>query len=384
MGGLAEGSTDPAFAAVREVFEASFADGHNWGAGVAVVIGGRPVVDLWGGVANTRTGRRWQRDTACVTFSCTKAITATAALMVAEREAIDLQAPVSSWWPEYGVAGKDATTGEDLFSHSAGLPTLERPVSVEQAADPELMAGLLAGQQPLWEPGSAHGYHAFTFGWLVGEIVRRHAKMTVGEFVSSHISDELMVGAGVAALDGIARTGFPEVSEQQWTADTTAIPARTVELLADAYRDPESLLMRATTNPPARYNNPDVLTAGWPASGLVTTARALAEFYARLSAGELVDPDNLSDAIRVRHSGSDAVMVLESSYGLGFMRPSQMFAFPDNAGPGVFGHPGAGGAFAFGDVDNQLAFAFVPNLRRDALAGDRRAIDLVEATYAAL
>ncbi|MDH6194118.1 CubicO group peptidase (beta-lactamase class C family) [Mycobacterium frederiksbergense] len=384
MVGLTAGSADPAFAGVREVFEASFVDGLNWGASVAVVIGGRPVVDLWGGVADIRTGRRWQRDTACVTFSCTKAVTATAALMVAEREAINLEAPVTSWWPEFGVADKGAITGEHLLSHAAGLPAVERPVSIGQAADPELMAGLLADQEPLWEPGSCHGYHAFTFGWLAGEIVRRHVKMTVGEFVRSYISEDLMIGASLAALDGIARTGFPDVSEQQWTTHTNAIPATTVEQLADAYQDPQSLLTRATTNPPARYNHPDVLTAGWPASGLITTARALAQFYARLGAGELLHPENLNNAIRPRNNGSDAVMVLDSSYGLGYMRPSQMFVFPDNAGPGAFGHPGAGGAFAFADVDNQLALAFVPNLRRDLLAGDRRALDLVEATYAAL
>lgn len=384
MAGLTEGTVDPAFAAVRDIFEASFADGQNWGAGVSVVIDGRPVVDLWGGIADPRTGRRWQRDTACVTFSCTKAVTATAALMVAERYGVDLEAPVVTWWPEYGAADKSHTTGEQLLSHAAGLPAVERPVSIEQAADPGLMAGLLAAQQPLWEPGSKHGYHALTFGWLAGEIVRRHAKMTVGEFVRSHISGDLMIGTSSAALDGIARTGFPDASEQQWATDTAAIPAPTVARLVEAYRDPQSLFTRATANPPARYNHPDVLAAGWPASGLITTARALADFYARLSAGELLPPENLADAIRVRHSGSDAVMVLDSSYGLGYMRPSQLFSFPDNAGPGAFGHPGAGGAFAFGDVDNQLAFAFVPNLRRDALAGDRRANDLVEATYAAL
>jgi len=384
MSSLTEGSADPAFAAVRDVFEASFADGQNWGAAVSVVVNGRPVVDLWGGVADTRTGRRWRRDTACVTFSCTKAVTATAALMVAERHSIDLQAPVVSWWPEYGAAGKSETTGEHLLSHAAGLPVVERPVSIQQAADPELMAGLLGGQHPLWEPGSKHGYHAFTFGWLAGEIVRRNAEMTVGDFVRSHISGDLMIGGSSAALDGIARTGFPDASEQQWASDTTAIPAKTVERLVEAYRDPQSLFTRATANPPARYNHPDVLAAGWPASGLITTARALADFYARLSAGELLHPENLTDAIRVRHSGSDAVMVLDSRYGLGYMRPSQLFSFPDNAGPGAFGHPGAGGAFGFGDVDNQLAFAFVPNLRRDALAGDRRAVDLIEATYAAL
>ena len=193
-----------------------------------------------------------------------------------------------------------------------------------------------------------------------------------------------MIGASGTTLDGIARTGFPDASEQQWATDTAAIPATTVARLVEAYRDPQSLFTRATANPPARYNHPDVLTGGWPASGLITTARALAGFYSRLSAGELLHPENLTDAIRVRHSGSDAVMVLDSSYGLGYMRPSQLFSFPGNAGPGAFGHPGAGGAFAFGDVDNQLAFAFVPNLRRDALAGDRRANDLIEATYAAL
>jgi len=174
MDGLVDGRVDPAFQTVRDVFEASFTDRQNVGAAVAVFVDGRAVVDLWGGVADSRTRRPWERDTPAVTFSCTKAVTATAALAVAGEVGRGWQERVTTWWPEYGVAGKEATTLADMLTHRAGLPAFDRVVSAAQAADPAAMAALLAGQRPVWVPGAEHGYHALTFGWLVGEFVRRH------------------------------------------------------------------------------------------------------------------------------------------------------------------------------------------------------------------
>ncbi|MDT7580246.1 MAG: hypothetical protein QOK35_1510, partial [Pseudonocardiales bacterium] len=170
---MVEGTCDPAFAGVRDAFAANLADGADLGASVAVYVDGRAVVDLWGGVADERAGRAWERDTRCVTFSCTKAVTATAALLLAERGAVSLDAPVTDWWPAYGAHGKDGTTGEHLLTHQEGLPAFDRTVSADEAADPAGMADQLAGQRPEWEPGTAHGYHAITFGWLAGELVRR-------------------------------------------------------------------------------------------------------------------------------------------------------------------------------------------------------------------
>jgi CubicO group peptidase (beta-lactamase class C family) len=375
MGGLVDGWVDPAFQSVREVFEASFADGQNTGAAVAVFVAGRAVVDLWGGVADSRTMRLWERDTPVVTFSCTKAVTATAALAVAGE---GWQEPVTAWWPEYGVAGKEATTLADMLTHRAGLPAFDDAVSVVQAADPAGMAALLAGQRPMWAPGSEHGYHALTFGWLVGEFVRRRTGLTVGEYARRHLGDELWIGRPPAVP---ARLEFPP--DREWT-DPGPIDAATVARMALAFQDPGSLVMRASANPVAAYNKPEVVAGGWPASGLVTTARALARFYRDLVGGAVLAPETLREATREHVRGPDSVLLLESAFGLGYMLPSQNLILPDPARRTAFGHPGAGGSTGLGDIDNQVAIAFVANLRRDWLAGDRRVYNLVAATYDAL
>ncbi|RMI29453.1 serine hydrolase domain-containing protein [Nocardia stercoris] len=382
MSGRVHGQVDRAFRAVREVFEADFANGQNVGAAVAVFVDGRAVVDLWGGAADARTGRPWVHDTPAITFSCTKAVTATAALAVAHETGVDWEAPVTNWWPEYGAAGKGATVLADLLTHSAGLPVLEQPATVEQAADPAAMAALLARQRPLWQPGTEHGYHALTFGWLVGEFVRRRTDSTVGEFVRRRFGDDLWIGAPPEVIARAARVGFPPAAERAWT-DSTATDAAVLRL-AQAYQDPDSLLMRGSTNPMASANKPEVLAGGWPASGLVTTARGLARFYRDLVAGTLLPPSILREAVREQVRGPDAVLVQESAFGLGYMLPAQNFVLPAAARPTAFGHPGAGGALGLGDLTHRVAIAFVPNLRRDWLSGDRRAYDLVRAVYDAL
>ncbi|MGW0250310.1 serine hydrolase domain-containing protein [Nocardia goodfellowii] len=377
------GRVDPAFRAVREIFEASFADGRNTGAAVAVFVKDRAVVDLWGGVADPRIQRPWQHDTPTVTFSCTKAVTATAALAVAHTSQVDVHAPVTSWWPEYGVAGKETTTLAHMLSHRAGLPAFDRTVSATEAADPVAMAALLARQQAVWRPGSRHGYHALTFGWLIAEFIRRHTGSRVGEYVRRHFGDELWIGAPPEVIARAARVVFPPADEQRWT-DPGPIAAATVATMARAYQDPGGLAMRASTNPAGSYNKPEVLAGGWPAAGLVTTARGLAAFYRDLIGGALLPPQLLRAAIREQVRGADAVLSLESAFGLGYMLPCENLILPEPARSTTFGHPGAGGSIGLGDIDNQIAIAFTPNLRRDWLAGDRRAYDLVAAIYDAL
>jgi CubicO group peptidase (beta-lactamase class C family) len=373
------GSCDAAFAPVREIFDESLADGGDLGAAVAVYLDGRCVVDLWGGVADERTGRPWERETRCVTFSATKAVTAAAALVLADRGRVALDARVTEWWPEFGRAGKGETTGEHLLSHQAGLPAFDRPISVDEASDPVAMAGHLAGQAPEWRPGTDHGYHALTFGWLVGELVRRHAGRTVGEFVRAELAPDLWIGVPAESLGELARISAGRPAK---AADLPG-PKALVDRLVAASQDPTSALQRSTANPGASFNKPALLTAGWPAAGLVATARALAEFYSRLVAGTVVGRDRLDDAVRERVRGPDRTLVTESAFGLGFMRPSANMYLPPAARATAFGHPGASGALGLGDLDCGLALAYIPNLTRPGL-GDRRAYRLVEAVYAAL
>ncbi|GAB2637529.1 serine hydrolase domain-containing protein [Prescottella soli] len=374
-----QGQCDSAFDGVRQVFEESFEDGQNLGAAVAVFADGRSVVDLWGGVADRGTGREWAWDTPCVVFSCTKAVTAAAALLLVERGYVTLDEPVAEWWPEFAENGKSGVTLEHLLTHQAGLPAFDGPVSVAQAADPVEMARRLARQAPEWEPGTAFGYHALTFGWLIAEAVRRHAGTTVGRFVRDEFGSDLWIGAPPGTIERAARISVPRRGEPKSALTDIATQTR----IGAAYAEPASLIFRATANPAASYNDPALLAGGWPSAGMVTTARALARFYRDLVHGVSLSHETLSDALRVRVRGLDQVLLTDSAYGLGFMRPAQSFELPEVASA-AFGHPGAGGAVGLGDPDHGLALAFVPNLKRDYFAGDRRAHRLIEAAYAAI
>ncbi|HEY9524543.1 MAG TPA: serine hydrolase domain-containing protein, partial [Thermopolyspora sp.] len=193
------GHCEPRFARVREVFDRHFAEGQELGAAFAVFLDGVPVVDLWGGVADARTGREWDRDTPVLAYSCTKAVTATALLRLAERGQIDVRGPVAEVWPEFAANGKAGVTIEHLLTHQAGLPAIDDPVPAEEFEDQPAIADRLARQAPIWAPGTAHGYHALTYGFLVGEVIRRVTGKPVGEVVAAEIAEprglEMWLGA---------------------------------------------------------------------------------------------------------------------------------------------------------------------------------------------
>lgn len=389
----AQGYCDPAFAAVRDVFEQHFADGLELGAAVAVYAGDRKVVDLWGGVADRRTGRPWRADTPCFAFSCTKALTATAALLLAERGAYDVDGPVTAWWPEFGAHGKEGATAAHLLSHQAGLPVLARPFTAEQAADPAAPAAALAEQEPEWTPGEAHGYHALTFGWLAGEIVRRLSGRTVGAFVKEEFAGalDLWIGAPDDVIErGAKLTNKRPAPSREGERPAEGVPTPDASLLkrrAEAEADPGSLMNRALNNPhPGTngFNNPVVLRAGWPGAGMMTTAAGLAGFYRDLVAGRILRPDTLAEALRPRVHGPDRTLIVDSAFGLGYMRPATTFLVPEAGRGTAFGHSGAGGSMGLGDAEAGLALAYVPNLLNYDPGGDLRAYRLLEAAYASL
>ncbi|TQN32458.1 CubicO group peptidase (beta-lactamase class C family) [Haloactinospora alba] len=396
------GTHAPGFGRVRDVFAKNFARGLETGAALSVYVGDELVADLWGGVADHRTGRAWTRDTPCFAFSCTKAMTAAAALRVAEHRGYDLTAPVSSWWPEFGARGKERVTGEHLLSHQSGLPAFARDVSVAQAADPKAMADLLADQAPEWEPGTGHGYHTYTFGWLAGEMVRRMDGRTVGRYVSEEIADplglDLWVGAPDTVVERTARlTSGSGASGSEQQAPSSGTGAAThgkppeesgsaAARLAEAAGDPLSALSRSMRSPDVngvtgRFNNRDVLAAGWPAAGLVTTAHGLAGFYRNLLAGRILEPDTLRNAITPRVNGPDNVLCMDSSFGLGFMRPSLVFAVPRAAQGGAFGHTGFGGSIGLADIERGISLGYVMNRTGAEMSGGLRAMRLVKAVY---
>src|SRR4051794_9333245 len=185
------GTTDPRFDPVRTAFARNFEEHGEVGAAVGVYLHGRPVVDLWGGVADPATGRAWQRDTLQLVYSTTKGVTAACANLLAQRGELDLDAPVAKYWPEFAAAGKAEIPVRWLLTHQAGLPVLDEPVTAEQAIAWDPLVEALAAQRPAWEPGTRAGYHAMTYGWLVGEVVRRASGRTVGRFLAEEIARPL-------------------------------------------------------------------------------------------------------------------------------------------------------------------------------------------------
>ncbi|GAA1279402.1 serine hydrolase domain-containing protein [Sphaerisporangium rubeum] len=399
-----QGYADSRFLRVRDAFEHNFATGEELGAAFAVYLDGEPVVDLWGGVADRHTGRPWQRDTPVLTYSCTKAITATVLLRLAEQGAVDVTAPVAEVWPQFAAAGKSGVTVEHLLTHQAGLPVLEQPVPPEDFGDLPGIAARLAAQPPLWAPGTAHGYHALTYGFLVGEVVRRVAGTSVGELVADEIAGpgglEIWLGAPDDVVSRAARLsagdrftrpaaksrvrgGPMAVSEDPGPGGDPRYAAALAAL------DTGSLMNRAMGNPNPNLlkggaNHPLVMAAGWPAMGLVTTAPGLAAFYRDLVAGELLGLGTLRDAVRRRVRGPDRVLMLDSSFGLGYMRPALTYPVPGAARDTAFGHTGLGGSLGLGDTRHGLGMAYTMNRLSQVITGSMRAYRLVEAVYRSL
>ena len=375
------GTCDERFEPVKQAFSRNFAERNEVGAAVSVVLDGEIAVDLWAGVADPDDGTPWEQDTMVPVFSTTKGLTAVCALLLWERGDLDLDAPVAEVWPEFGAAGKERVTTRHLLTHQGGLPVFEDPITLDECCDPDLPAERLAAQAPAWEPGTAHGYHLITFGWLVGEVVRRVSGRSVGRFLAEEISEPLdldtHIGLPEEHGDRVATLISPRVEDVPLGTDADA--------LLTAFFDPSSLLSRALFNPPGlveAFSLPHVHRAEWPAAGGISTARSLAHLYGELAEGRVLSPKTFAAASEAQVDGPDVVLQQQSAFGLGFMLPCQVISYGPG-GRGV-GHPGVGGSMAFADTESRLGFAYVMNQMNAVVGTDARAADLVRATYEAL
>lgn len=375
-----QGTVAPGYEAVRDAFTANFQHHAEVGAAVCVYHRGRAVVDLWGGTADPDAERAWQRDTAQVIYSATKSAVATCVHLLVQRGHLDLDAPVADYWPEFAAAGKSGIPVRWLLSHQAGLPVLDRPLSVPEvlAWDPVIAA--LAAQRPVWQPGTDHGYHAMTYGWLAGEIVRRISGRSLGTFFAEEIAAPL----GLDFWIGLPASHLPRVSCIVQSASPE--PSDTDPDVLAAYTDPTSLTVRAVivTDRPLDLNDPDQLTAEIPAVNGVCTARSLARFYAALigqvDGVRILDARTLAAATAEQASGTDRILHIPTRPALGFGLPTPDMPWYT---PTAFGFPGHGGSLGYADPDRDIAFGYVMNHLHTSTAADPRATALVRAVQAA-
>ncbi|ALO94351.1 Esterase [Streptomyces hygroscopicus subsp. limoneus] len=381
------GTVAEGFEPVREAFAANFALLGERGAAVAVYRDGHRVVDLWAGTRDVDGTAPWQPGTAQIVRSATKGVAAAALLLLHQRGELDLDAPVGTYWPEYKAAGKERTRVRDLLAHRAGVPVLDRPLTPAEAADPALGAAAVAAQAPVWEPGTDHGYHAQTFGWLTGELLRRVTGRPVGEWIAEEIARpagaDLWLGLPESEHARVGRVGPVDAPETAGGLKTR--PKRAV---AEAYADPDSLTSRAfaAITPLPDENDPGYRAAALPASNGIATADGLARFYASLigevdGGTRLFTPQTVELARTEQSAGPDRVLVVGTRFGLGHMLHG---AASPLLTPGSFGHPGRGGALGFADPDTGIAFGYVTNGFRQSVTADPRAQALVRAVRTAL
>ncbi|MFI1014250.1 serine hydrolase domain-containing protein [Streptomyces sp. NPDC020965] len=384
------GEVAAGFEPVLEAFAANFARREEIGAAVCVYQDGRPVVDLWAGVADPDTGRPWKRDTLQLVYSATKGATATAAHLLVQRGELDLDAPVAEYWPEFAANGKAEIPVRWLLSHQAGLVALDQPVPLDEALAWHPMTAALAAQRPQWTPGTAHGYHGRTWGWLVGEVIRRVSGRTPGRFFAEEIATPLgldfFIGLPAGERDRVSRMVYRKPDVDLTTVPEESVPEDLRDLVA-AWRDPNSLSNTAyAVTDPANidFDSPEVQAAELPSSNGIGTAHALARMYAALI-GEvdgvrLLTPETLASATEEQAGGRDQVMLVPSRFSTGFMLPAEGVPM---TGPDAFGHTGRGGSLGFADLDHGIAFGYVMN---HIIGGsdDARATTLVEAVRKSL
>jgi CubicO group peptidase (beta-lactamase class C family) len=369
---------------VPEVLRASLDRGEDTGASVCVYHRGAPVVDIVGGTF-TRDGGAYDHSTLQLVFSTTKGITAIAVGMCAGRGLIDYDAPVTTYWPEFAAAGKGDATVAQLLSHQLGLVTVDG-LTLAQALDWDTVTTALAAAAPEWPIGTGHGYHALTYGWLAGELVRRVDGRSLGTFVADEIAKPLGVDLWI---------GLPESEEARVSPlirdEPTDIPPE-MQAIMEAIMGPGTLGGRALSLSGAfsvdggTFNRRDVHAAEIPAANAITNAASLAKVYAA-TIGPVDGVELLEPAVRDRartkitpDGEADLCLQAETTFGLGFMVHGPFTLY---SGPGSYGHPGAGGSVAFADPDRDLAFAYVMNTMATNLAGDMRAQLLIDAAVAA-
>lgn len=367
------------FAAAREAFEANFANGEELGASFCATVNGETVVDLWGGFADEAKARPWERDTLVNVYSVTKTMTALTALLLADRGELDFLAPVAKYWPEFAANGKARITVAQLMSHTSGLSGWRPACSGEDFYDWQKVTSMLAAQAPLWEPGTASGYHVYTFGFLIGEVVRRITGRSLGTVFREEIAQP---------LDADFWIGLP-ASEDHRVADLVGfeVPRNTADLqLSD---------IQKVTFIDTQTDVPSTRTRAWRGAEIPSVnghgnARAIAQIHALLANGGVANGKRIMSEAGCRKAlvqqidGPDLAMRgMHVRFGLGFGLPSPILSLPLPNPDSLF-WSGGGGSFALIDMDARTSFAYAMNRMQRGMVGDERSFRIIRAMWRAL
>ena len=394
------GRVDDAFGAVRDAFRANFAPGadgtRDLGAALCVIAGGTVVVDCWGGWRDTDEQRPWGSDTLVNAYSVLKPVTAVLALRLVERGLLALDSPIASVWPELAQAGKEEITLRQVLAHRAGLPAVRRVLPDDALYDWDVMCAALAESAPWWTPGSAHGYHVNTFGFLVGEPVRRSSGMQFGDALRELVTGPLDLDVHVGVTDG----DLARIADIDAPAPGTLVPVRSAgqhgagehgagEDGAGEHEERRRMLLHTYLNPPGISGIGTVNSLAWrraviPSTNGHATARSVAQLYASLLPGAtrpLLSVGTLREATTTHSDGHDVILDRPSRFGLGLAlhRDERPVGVTESA----FGHYGYGGSLGFADPDAGVAFGYLINRPGDRWQNPRTR-SLLEAVRASL
>ena len=369
---------------ITPLFQENFARFGELGAAISIWQNGKPILDLQGGFRDARRKQPWTADTLVLIWSATKGLGSACLLHALQENVVGLDRSVADLWPQFAQQGKDKITLAQLLSHQAGLAALEENVDV---TDYEAVIRALEEQAPLWPPGTAHGYHARTFGFLLDELVRRITQTSLGSYWREVFGEPLALDLWI---------GLPNEQNSR-VATIYAAKAGGDARPAQFYRDlvtPGTLVRKAFTSPAGLHavigmNSPAIRSLSLVSLGGIGNAASLAKFYAMLAnGGELEGKrfftrETLSWMTTTLVSGMDRIFQIPTAFSAGFMKdppetqrrifgPSQL----------AFGHPGAGGSHAFADPESNLAFAYVMNQMEQSLLPNEKSLRLVDAIYA--
>jgi CubicO group peptidase (beta-lactamase class C family) len=386
---VVSGYVDTKYQTVAEAFINNFSKHSELGASCCVRVGEQTVVDLWGGHTSVDKTQAWQEDTISVVFSCTKAMTALCAHLLIERGQLGLKEYVTTYWPEFGQNGKDKITVEMLLNHSSALPAFKQPIKTDGYNDWDYMVKRIEQEQPFWLPGSRNSYHMISFGWTVGELIRRISGMSLGQFFEQEFAQPLQadfwIGLPEETANRVAPVTMASVDESQPMSD----------FMIDIVNNPTSTSHLALLNSGGHNaNSADTLRAEIGGAGGVSNARAMAKLFTPLANDGKANGKQYFSTKAVKQMSNvstasmlDATLLVPTRFALGFMKSiDNRQCQPGNRdsfiiGDRAFGHVGAGGSAVFADPDSKLSFAYTMNLMGTGILLNQRGQKLIDATY---